>query len=515
MKRTTNVKPNKKAMKRTKMTMSWLMSVCLMVLAAIFGVNGSVLMAEATSLPDGGTTEGGHAAEAGGATTAGAAGNGGAAAQNEGIATETKGRDTMAAANNEEFYQKDVNDKITKIRPAATPLDQISRYASTKSADSFVVKYYSIGTRPIKTTVKTATTTSTGSSIVLEVDDPDMFTLDDTIRVVGVKAVTDYKGVAYSADVNKGVPTPDLELCVCGKDSNGMPIVYAVNGNLIQNQAIGVPALSKGQVLIRMAKSCGELDVQTGRFYNLPTTDIQYCQNFMIQVEQSTFDKIAAKEVNWNFSDMEEDSIYDMRLAMEGSFMFGDMACIKHTTKNNAAQWFTKGVWWMAGKDIEIGHLADDDDKAKGFKDGDVVIWDNELVDIAKDLFVGTGIGNKRKIVIAGSKVVTAFSKIRSEKFRLKDTVEVFNLKFKSWETDFGELLMIHSEFFDLQGMSDCAFALDPEFLVKRVHLSWTRNVLDLKKAGIRNTDAIVIQEVACLYLKYPKAHARMKLATA
>lgn len=490
------------------------MSVVVMALAAIFGVDGSVLMAEAATLPDGGTTEGGHAAEAGGAGAAGEAGNGGAGAQHDGIATETNGRETMAGKN-DEFYQKDVNDKITKIRPAATPLDQISRYANTKSADSFVVKYYSIGTRPIKTTVKTATSVSTGSSIVLEVEDPDMFTLDDTIRVVGVKAVTDYKGVAYTADVNKGVPTPDLELCVCGKDSNGMPIVYAVNGNLIQNQAIGVPALEKGQVLIRMAKSCGELDVQTGRFYNLPTTDLQYCQNFMIQVEQSTFDKIAAKEVNWNFTDMEEDSIYDMRLAMEGSFMFGDMACIKHTTKNNAAQWFTKGVWWMAGKDIEIGHLANDDDKAKGFKDGDVVIWDNELVDIAKDLFVGTGIGNKRKVVIAGSKVVTAFSKIRSEKFRLKDTVEVFNLKFKSWETDFGELLMIHSEFFDLQGMSDCAFALDPEFLVKRVHLSWTRNVLDLKKAGIRNTDAIVIQEVACLYLKYPKAHARMKLASA
>ncbi len=498
----------------TKKTMSWLMSVVVMALAAIFGVDGSVLMAEAATLPDGGTTEGGHAAEAGGAGAAGEAGNGGAGAQHDGIATETNGRETMAG-NNDEFYQKDVDKKITKIRPAATPLDQISRYANTKSADSFVVKYYSIGTRSIKTTVKTATSVSTGSSIVLEVEDPDMFTLDDTIRVVGVKAVTDYKGVAYTADVNKGVPTPDLELCVCGKDSNGMPIVYAVNGNLIQNQAIGVPALEKGQVLIRMAKSCGELDVQTGRFYNLPTTDLQYCQNFMIQVEQSTFDKIAAKEVNWNFTDMEEDSIYDMRLAMEGSFMFGDMACIKHTTKNNAAQWFTKGVWWMAGKDIEIGHLANDDDKAKGFKDGDVVIWDNELVDIAKDLFVGTGIGNKRKVVIAGSKVVTAFSKIRSEKFRLKDTVEVFNLKFKSWETDFGELLMIHSEFFDLQGMSDCAFALDPEFLVKRVHLSWTRNVLDLKKAGIRNTDAIVIQEVACLYLKYPKAHARMKLASA
>lgn len=502
-------------MKTTKQTFSWLMSVFLMALAMIFGVNGSVLMAEAGNLPDAGTTNSGHAAEAGGAETAGEGGNGGAARQNEGIATETRGRETKWAEGDVNFYSNDLNDKITKIRPMATPVDQISRYATPKQADSFVVEYYSIGTRPIKTTVKTTTEASTGSSVVLPVDDPDMFTLDDTIRVVGVKAITDYNGIAYSDDKNKGVPVPDLELCVCGKNTDGQPIVFAVNGNMYQKQAIGVPSIPAKTVLIRMAKACGELDVQTGRFNNLPTSDTQYCQNFMIQIEQSTFDKIAAKKVDWNFSDMEEDSIYDMRLAMEGTFLFGDMACIKHTTKNNSAQWFTKGIWWMAGKDIEVGHKATEDDQKKGFKKDDVVIWDNELVDITKDIFVGTGIGNKRKVVIAGSQVVTAFSKIRSEKFRLKDTVEVFNLKFKSWETDFGELLMIHSEFFDLQGMSDCALVLDPEFLVKRVHLPWARNVLDLKAAGIRNTDAVVIQEVACLYLKYPKAHARMRLATA
>lgn len=502
-------------MKTTKQTFNWLMSVFIMAMAMIFGVNGSVLMAGATDLPDAGKTDSGHAAEAGGATTAGDAGNGGAARQNDGIATETHGRETTWTEGDYDYYSNDVNDKITKIRPMATPVDQISRYATPKKADSFVVEYYSVGTRPIKTTTKTLTEASKGSSMVLPVNDPDMFTLDDTIRVVGVKAITDYKGVAYAERKNKHMPVPDLELCVCGKDTDGMPIVFAINGNLYQNQAIGVPQIPANTVLIRMAKACGELDVQTGRFNNLSTNDTQYCQNFMIQVEQSTFDKIAAKKVDWNFSDMEEDSIYDMRLAMEGSYLFGDMACIKHTTKNNSAQWFTKGIWWMAGSEIHVGHIATEEDKKLGYKDNEVVIWDNELVDIAKDIFCGTGIGNKRKIVIAGSGVVTAFSKIRSEKFRLKDTVEVFNLKFKSWETDFGELLMIHSEFFDLQGMSDSALVLDPEFLVKRVHLPWARNVLDLKAAGIRNTDAVVIQEVACLYLKYPRAHARMKLGQA
>ena len=36
--------------------------------------------------------------------------------------------------------------------------------------------------------------------------------------------------------------------------------------------------------------------------------------------------------------------------------------------------------------------------------------------------------------------------------------------------------------------------------------------MLDLKKAGVRNTDAVVIQEIACLCLHNAKAHARVKL---
>ena len=47
-----------------KSTFNRLLSVFLMVMAVIFGVNGQVIMAEA-ALPDGGTTESGHAAEYG------------------------------------------------------------------------------------------------------------------------------------------------------------------------------------------------------------------------------------------------------------------------------------------------------------------------------------------------------------------------------------------------------------------------------------------------------------------
>lgn len=476
-------------MNKLKTILSLVLNGVAMVATAIVSASCGVMMADATALPDAGKTEGG---------------NGTTDKTPEGIATETSGR----ANGDPDFYMSDVDKRIVKIRPMATPIDQISRYAKSSSSNSFEVKYYSVGTREIKckTTAPVEEQTQ-GASVKLSVADTNMFTLDDTIRVVGVKGVTNDKGVAYN---QKDPNCPDLVLCVCGKDTeSNMPIVYAVNGNVDSSskQPIFVPAIPSGTTLVRMGKACGELDVQTGRFNNIPMPETQYCQNFMIQVEQSTFDKIAAKEVNWGFSDVEEDGIYDMRLAMENSFLFGVKNVIKHVTKDGMSTWFTGGLWWMAGKDIEVG-TWDATNKC-------AVISDDNLVDITKDLFVGTGIGNKQKILFCGSEMLSAFSKIKSEKFRLKDTVEAWNLKFKSWDTDFGEVLTIHHELFDVNGMSDCGFAMDPEYLSKKTHVSWARNVLDLQKAGIRRTDAVVIQEVSCLYLRYAKAHARLRLAQA
>lgn len=483
----------------------------LSVLAFLTGSAGNVMMAATGTLADGGTTDSGEGNVADinsftSGTGEGAETHEGLAQDGDGIATETGGRENGDA----DFYMNDVDKNIIKIRPMSTPIDQISRYANASKTDSFICKYYSVGTRPIKTTVSTAVTAVTSGtmqSFTLEVADPSIFSKDDTIRCVGVKAKTDYKGQAYSASDPK---TPDLVLCVCGfSDSSHNPVVYCVNGNKDNNdQPILPPAIAKDTVLIRMGKACGELDVQTGRFNNMPKADLQYCQNFMIQIEQSTFDKIAKKEVNWGFDDQEQDALFDMRLTQELSELFSDMNMIKHISKEGMAQWFTKGIWWMPGQDRTLGHWDATAEEA--------VISFDDVVDFEKATTVGTGTGNKKKLLIAGSNVVAALSKIDTDTIRrTSGTVTKWNLEFTSIKTGFGELLLIHHELFDLCGMENEALLLDPEYLNKKVHLSWTRNVLDLKKAGIRNTDAVVLQEVAALYLRYPKAHARVKLAEA
>lgn len=69
---------------------------------------------------------------------------------NAGIATESSGR----ANGDPNFYMDEVDERIVKIRPMATPLDQISRYAKSSNSGSFEVKYYDVGTRETKCTLK-------------------------------------------------------------------------------------------------------------------------------------------------------------------------------------------------------------------------------------------------------------------------------------------------------------------------------------------------------------------------
>lgn len=459
-----------------KTSWSYICSIFLTALTFLIGATSGVCMAEAAigDLPDAGKTTGGPA-------------------------TVTVGSEAVDG-----FYLSDIDKRITKIRPMATPIDQISRYSKSIDSQAMEIKYYSVGTKPIKSTTTTAIDQQkTGTQLTIQVADPSMFDEADTIRVVGVKGCM--PGCKATAEDPYKPSKEDLILSVVGaSDSDGQPIVYAVNGITgADGQPTLVPAIPANTAIIRMGKACAELDAQTSTFFNIPTPEMQYCQNFMMQVEQSTLDKLAKKEVDWSFSDLEEDGVYDMRLGQENSFLFGAMGKIKHPKKKNNT-WFTQGIWWQAGKDIKVG-LYD-----KVLKT--TVITDDELVDITKDLFTGTGVGNKRKVLLAGSDMLAAFSKIQSDKFRLKESVEAWDLKFKSFDTDFGEVLVMHHELFDLNGMSDCGLAIDPAYLTKKVHVSWQRNNLDLESAGLRKTDAVVLQEVCCLYLRYKKAHARMRL---
>lgn len=416
-----------------------------------------------------------------------------------GGATATTGME-QTGDEDPDFYSKEVDKRITKMRPQRTPIDQITRSATTISkSGSMIVQYYSVSTRPIKTTVKAQVNamTSGQASTTVQVDDSSIFSITDTIRVVGVKG---FKPDGATQD------TKDLMLYVVGKnDETGYPIVIAINGKKNSDNSNSlVPQIAANTKIIRMGRAASEIDVETGQFYNLPTPEEQYCQKFMMQVEQSTFDKMWDKKVDWNFSDMEEDGIYDMRLGMENSFLFGIKAKGKDPKKSGADVYFTGGIYWMAGKDMAVGTEAE----------GVVTITDDQMVDFLKDLFTGNDSGNGTKIGFAGSDMLAALAKMKSERFKVVKEFERWGLKFTSFDSNFGKLLVMHHELMDANEKSDEMFVIDPEYLRKKTFKTWNRKEYDMEKLAKRDTRAVVMSEASCVYLVYPKAHARVKLGS-
>ena len=387
----------------------------------------------------------------------------------------------------------EIDKRIVKIRPMATPIDQLSRWAGAKRSGSMVVDYYSVDTRP------TITNTSEGwegcmnvvggknfQKALLKVENPDVFEASETILVRGIKG--------YEPN-GKTLASQDLVLYILSKNSitNALEVI-AINGQTIGEFPQCIPSIPTGTTIVRMGRAASELDVQTSQFEALPVKSSNYCQIFKMQIEQSTLNKIASKEVSWSFSDQEEAAIYDMRLGMEKNFLFGVKNRLTDTNKHEDI-FFTGGIWGQAGNEFHY--------KTNSFNQ-------DTIINLMRRAFTGNA-GNKRKVLIGGSGLIERLNKLEATKVIMSGDEKVkWGIDFSEMRSKFGKLYILLSEVFDECGMDNNGMIIDPEYLQKYSHIPLSTEQINLKSAGVRNTDAIVLTEASCMTLKYPKAHMRI-----
>lgn len=384
----------------------------------------------------------------------------------------------------------EIDRRIVKIRPMATPIDQLSRWAGAKKAGSMIVDYYSVDTRPTVSKVTKEHTwdgDSMGNNVVqLKVENAEVFEPSETVLVKGVHG--------YEPD-GQTESNHDLVLYVVGKDkSAGSLSVIAVNGLKDGETENCVPTIPLDSVLVRMGRAASELDVQTAQFEALPKKAQNYCQIFKMQIEQSTLQRIANKEVGWTFSDQEEAAVYDMRLGMEKNYLFGVKARIPDPEKNDTVL-LTGGIWHQAGGEFT-------------YKKGE--LNQNAVISMMRQAFTGNA-GTKRKVLIGGSGLIEQLNQLDSTKVVMAgESIVKWGIDFSEMRSKFGRLYVLLSEVFDECGMENNGMIIDPEYLQKYSHIPFTTEQLNLKQAGVRNTDAIVLTEASCMTLRYPKAHLRI-----
>lgn len=372
----------------------------------------------------------------------------------------------------------DIDSRIVKVRPMATPIDQISRAGTSRNCKSMIAEYYSVDTVPTSSAVSEAVAGGYSKpSGAIKVDNAAIFSVTETLLL---------------PDVPDGDGKHDCVCYVTAVDDDNSTIQVRFIGR--EDEAMQFPAIPAGTKVIRMGRAAAELDVQTTQAQAIPVKHKNYCQIFKAQVELGNLQSAAAKEVGWTLSDQEELAVIDMRQGMEKSFLFG-----KGFRFDKGAGYgevfMTEGIWHQTDNDFHYtkGNLTP-----------------KMLVNLSRQAFTGCG-ASSRKVLVAGSGLIEALSSMEAVKVvGATQTVTRWGIDFTEIYTKFGRLYVVLSETFDACGHPDDGMIIDPEYLQKYIHLPFRTLPIDLSKSGQRNTRVTVLTEASCLVLRYPTAHVRI-----
>lgn len=168
-----------------------------------------------------------------------------------------------------ELLRNEIDSRIVKVRPMATPIDQISRYGGARGCGSMVVEYYSVDTKPVEAkTVSSSPNNGLRSSegyipSELKTDNDSIFEISETLMFPDVMA-------------SEGEP---LVVYVYEKIKQGGLMVIPVNNKNAAGDYV-TPAIAAGSRVVRMGRAAAELDVQTAQFESLPVKSSNNCQIF-------------------------------------------------------------------------------------------------------------------------------------------------------------------------------------------------------------------------------------------
>lgn len=385
-----------------------------------------------------------------------------------------------------EILSNAIDRRIVRVRPSATPIDQLSRFIGSRRCGSMTVEYYTVDTRLNETV-----STDDLSSATIELDDKGAWALDVNVERASIFAPSD---TVLIPDILAGSEKQPLVGYIRSVNGSRISIV-CLNVISKPGESVSYDVKSPKPSIVRMGRAASELDVQTEQFEALPMKRSNNCQIFKMQVEQSLLQRLSDKEVDWNFSDQEEAAIMDMRMGMEKNFIFGACAKFIHPEKNEYV-YLTGGIWNQAGSEAKIAVTSE--------------MKESDLINLCANVFTNNN-GSKKKILIGGTKLIAALNNVNFVRSISGDgSLTKWGIRFREIVSNFGTLYVMHSDVFDQCHHEKDGMIIDPDYITKYTHIPFCKEHIDLRKSGNRNSDAIVLTEASCIVLRHPQTHFRI-----
>ena len=387
-----------------------------------------------------------------------------------------------------EMIDDPVDQNLVKIRPSVSPLDTILRYAGSKPTNNFEYEWYSIGTRAVDDKTSDAATITSSA---------DVQAVQGVITVAGNINKFDVTDTILFPKINGG----DGEMLVgyvVEKDVKNRQLTFTISEEQMTAGGDGktIPAIPAETVIYSLGRAAGELDVKTPAISYIPKPSRGYCQIFMAQIAQSTYEKMMDKKVKFDVNEIEEQALYEYRVRMEGSFLFGKKGKV-YNPNTNSYVYMTDGITRQIKKRETI-------DTSKG---------DAELIRVMKEIFTKNS-GAKERVLLAGADFVEKMSTFSTVQKQLEagNTEVVWGITWKKIESNFGSLLLVHHELLDQYGWADKAIVLDPQYLKKWQISNFERKEYDGKELAIMNGNFTVFREVCGVAVYNPGAHCILEL---
>ena len=394
-----------------------------------------------------------------------------------------------------EMNKPTVSKKLAKVMPSNYPLDTLLREIATGTTNSDKYEFYSIVARGVKAKLETAVASGKGEN-----------TLNTPITLKLSEGV-------HSLSLDGDLLVPSYNVTVSGTNATAAKVTGLATRPL-QLHIIGISYADKTITVVGVNAKCPELVANT-EFYRMasakdqdaaisndpmatPTKDFNYCQRNLCTISENAFQALQDKEVDYGIAEFKEQAIYDFRYQNEITAIFGS-AYYGGEMVDPASQ---KRKLHMRGL-VDFG--------IKSITRGDNVGVSEFLNTAMQEIFSNNN-GSEKRILLYGPEFATelANSGAWAKQLEAGKTEVKWGITWKVIESNFGTVLgMLHNGL-GMVGYGKAAVLIDPANIRRIEQVPLSMQDLDLKKAGIRNSKDVLMEEAWTLEVTNPATHAML-----
>lgn len=387
-----------------------------------------------------------------------------------------------------EMNKATVSKKLAKVMPSNYPLDTMLREISSGSTNSDKYEFYSIVARGVKAKLGAKSAAESGGT-------PVTLTLSEGVHSLSLDGdllVPTYNVSGSTAtQVSGGLATRPLQLHIVGINYASKTIdVIGVNAPC--------PILVENTELYRMASAKDQDAAISNDPMATPTKDFNYCQRNLCTISENAFQALQDKDVDYGIAEFKEQALYDFRYQNEITALFGSAyhggEMVDPTTQKRKLH--------MRGL-VDFG--------IKSISRGESVSVAEFLNTAMQEIFSNNN-GSEKRILLYGPEFATelANSGAWAKQLEAGKTEVKWGITWKVIESNFGTVLgMLHNGL-GMVGYGKAAVLIDPANIRRIEQVPLSMQDLDLKKAGIRNSKDVLMEEAWTLEVTNPATHAML-----